>query len=43
MPVQKDKILPGSDSYVSPKMDAREKQAIQNDPATHLATHRGQQ
>lgn len=42
MPVEKDKILPGSNSFVSPRMNTREKEAIQNDPATHLATHRGQ-
>lgn len=43
MPAKKDEVLPGSNSYIAPKMDAREKQAIQSDPATHLATHRGQQ
>ena len=43
MPVQKDKILPGSNSLLSPKMELERKQAILNDPATHLATHRGQQ
>ena len=43
MPVEKDKILPGSNSYTSPNMNSDEKAAILNDPATHLATHRGQQ
>lgn len=38
----KDKILPGSNSFTSPKMSSNEKLAIESDPATHLANHRGQ-
>ena len=43
MATEKDKILPGSNSFTSPNMNSEEKAAILNDPATHLATHRGQQ
>ena len=38
----KDKILPGSDKFISPSMSDDEKVAIYMDPATHLAEHRGQ-
>ena len=38
----KDDILPGSDKFVSPSMAAAEKNAINLDPATHLAERRGQ-
>ena len=38
----KEETLAGSNSFISPKMNNDEKNAILNDPATHLATHRGQ-
>ncbi len=42
MTTQRDKILPGSNSFISPKMNEEEKKAIRKDPAYHLATTRGQ-
>ena len=38
----KDSVLPGSDKFVSPFMSSDEKNAINLDPATHLAERRGQ-